>query len=494
MPRAVFLCAFLIGAAVALPALAAEPNLPAGLGGTPPASLPALPKGLPGDSSPALPQGLGAGPAVPALPSGLGGSEGASQPEAESEDAVTWQEDLGLVFTGFAEIRGGARVTHDPHERQASLAEGRLHLDARLPRDHYEVTLVGDFLADALADSHRPDLDSGQGVFDLREANVVTAPLNQLDLKIGRQILTWGTGDLVFINDLFAKDWNSFFLGRDIEYLKAPSDALKASYFSELGTLDLVYAPRFNADRYVDGSRVSYFSPAAGSIVGRNAVIETEARNSWFQDDEWHARWSRAFGSVEAAVYGYRGFWKSPAGQDPVLGEATFPRLAVYGGSLLGPLAGGIAKVEVGYYDSLDDRAGDDPLVRNSEARWLLGYEREVVANLTGGLQYYAEWMQDHDAYKAGLPDPGDATAEFRHTLTGRLTYLTHNQTVTWSLFAFWSPNEKDGYLRPRVTWSLDDHASVELGGNLIWGQEDSTFLGQFQRNSNLYGALRYGF
>ncbi|MFW6031595.1 MAG: hypothetical protein ACOC9T_03300, partial [Myxococcota bacterium] len=32
-----------------------------------------------------------------------------------------------------------------------------------------------------------------------------------------------GTGDLVFLNDLFPKDWRSFLLGRDLDYLKAPS-------------------------------------------------------------------------------------------------------------------------------------------------------------------------------------------------------------------------------------------------------------------------------
>ena len=50
-------------------------------------------------------------------------------------------------------------------------------------------------------------------------------------------------GDLLFINDLFPKDWVSFFVGRDDEYLKAPSDSLKASFFNELFNLDFVYTP-----------------------------------------------------------------------------------------------------------------------------------------------------------------------------------------------------------------------------------------------------------
>ncbi|MHC4544612.1 MAG: hypothetical protein ACYSYL_08810, partial [Planctomycetota bacterium] len=67
------------------------------------------------------------------------------------------------------------------------------------------------------------DLVEEQGDFDLREAYIFTQPLEFMDLKVGRQILTWGTGDLIFINDMFPKDWKSFFIGRDTEYLKAPS-------------------------------------------------------------------------------------------------------------------------------------------------------------------------------------------------------------------------------------------------------------------------------
>ena len=48
---------------------------------------------------------------------------------------------------------------------------------------------------------------------------------NAFDIKVGKQVLTWGTGDYLFLNDLFPKDYQSFFAGREDEYLKAPSNA-----------------------------------------------------------------------------------------------------------------------------------------------------------------------------------------------------------------------------------------------------------------------------
>ena len=68
------------------------------------------------------------------------------------------------------------------------------------------------------------------------------------------------------------------------------------------------------------------------------------------------------------------------------------------------------------------------------------------------------------------------------------------SQNLRTGLFAFWSPSDQDGYLRPHVQYKLDDHWIVEMGGNLFAGDRDDTFFGQFSRNNNLYAAVRYGF
>jgi len=323
---------------------------------------------------------------------------------------------------------------------------------------------------------------------------VLFSPAAWMDIKAGRQILTWGTGDLLFINDLFPKDFVAFFTGRDEAYLKAPSDALKVSGFNPWFNADLVYTPRFDADRFISGERLSYFDPAQGRIVGRDAGLQVQRPPGGSADDEWALRLYRNLGAYEVALYGYDGFWKSPAGVDPVTGQATFPRLAVYGASLRGPLGPGIAHAELGRYLSRDDPAGNDPLVRNGEARLLVGYEQEAARNLTLGLQYYLERLEDYDAYRATLSAGAPPRDELRRVVTVRATWLTLNQNLVWSLFAFYSPTDRDSYVRPKVSYRIDDQWSAELGGNLFHGKEQHTFFGQFEDNSNAYAALRYGY
>lgn len=59
--------------------------------------------------------------------------------------------------------------------------------------------------------------------------------------------------------------------------------------------------------------------------------------------------------------------------------------------------------------------------------------------------------------------------------------------------FAF-SPSDRDAYLRPRVHYKIDDHWSVTAGANILLLSTPHTFFGQFEKNSNLYFALRCGF
>ncbi len=494
---------------MALPLLvqAGEPALPEGLDSSSQAPLPALPEGLSSEAeTPALPRGLdGGGTDLPAGPSGderaptlpagreatreAGPAAGGPIPAAADTDGTS-----GTELSGFWEARVGTRTGNDPHERDTSLAETRVKLMLEQASSWATLRLGADVIYDQVADGHGLDLEHGRGILDLRQANLVFSPLAWLDVRAGRQILTWGTGDLLFINDLFPKDWKAFFIGRDEEYLKAPSDAIRFALFSDWANLDLVYSPRFDADRFIDGRRISFFNPRLGRRSGRDAVVRVRRPDEAFRDDEWALRLYRQLRGYELAVYAYSGYWKSPGGFDPATGLATFPRLSVYGGSLRAPLAGGIGNVELGYYDSHDSNGGRNPFVNNDELRLLLGFERELLPDLTLGLQYYLEHMRDHDAYLASLPPGQPARDRNRQLLTARLTWLSHRQNLRWSLFSYYSPSDQDAYLRPKLHYKIDDHWSSEIGANLFLGARRHTFFGQFADDGNVYIGLRYSY
>jgi len=463
---------------------------------------PALPQGLSNGQSqedqPPLPGGLGSEPAAPngldlepSLPSGIGITP---SPNTTGTEAKLLKKPW-LDITGFWEVRNGIRLRGDDHEKRDSIGETRLQLEMEKSFENLTFKVTTDLLYDWMLGRHSVDLERGEGFLDLREASVSFSPADFMDVKLGRQILTWGTGDLIFINDLFPKDWQAFFIGRDTEYLKAPSDALKASFFTDLANVDVVYTPRFDSDRFITGDRLSYWN--GSRIAGSDSVVHTDKPDSWFDDDEWAVRVSKNINSYELAAYGYWGYWKSPGGSDPVTGKHTFPRLNVYGTSARGRVGRGIGNVEVGYYDSTQDSSGDNPFINNSQMRYLIGYSQdlpEIAHDFTIGLQYYVEQMLNYGDYRRTLPVSSKAADEYRNVLTFRLTKLFLNQNLRCSLFTYYSPTDKDSYMRPNLNYKINDNLAVEVGANVFFGDYQHTFFGQFEDDTNIYAALRYSF
>jgi len=391
----------------------------------------------------------------------------------------------GIELAGFAETRWGTRLQETSLEKNLSIGEARIQLDMTRDFDAFSLTLKSDLLADTVL--NKIDLD-------LRDASLFFSPTDNVDIKLGRMVSTWGTGDLLFINDMFPKDWQSFFIGRDDEYLKQASNIIKTSVFMGDVALDIIYTPLFQGSEYVQGERLSYFNPMAGKLVGRNMLMDANTPDRYFTESEIAGRLSGQFGGIEFALYGYSGFWQEPEGFNPQTEKATYPRLNVWGASARSPLLGGIGTIEAGYYDSTHDDDGRDPFVRPSEYRFLAGFERELAQELTGGFQYYLEKIDNYTNYENSQSQDAHRRDEYRQMLTMRLTRLLMEQTLTLSFFVYYSPTDNDGYARPGFSYKLTDNWMLDGGGNLFWGEHEYTFWGRFQKNTNAYIGLRYSF
>lgn len=462
---------------------ASEPPLPAGLAPSSDSSEPPLPSGLapPASSSePALPPGLEAS-FEPPLPEGLD-----ADPGTEEQEEPKPSQGPPFVMHGFWDMRAGTRIQPDPAQsKDATLGEMRLQLKTDKGWDKVFVEFTGDGVFDAVNERAK---------LDIRQLRLTWMPLDMIDLRVGRQVLTWGTGDMLFINDLFPKDWVSFFSGRNEEYLKAPSNALRLGWFNTFMNVEVVYSPRFDPDRYITGKRFSYYSPLHGRTVGRNNQARTSEPEDWFEEDEFAVRLYRNIGSTQLAFYGYSGYWKSPGGMQLLPTRSIFPKLRAYGASVRGALGNGIGSLELGYYDSYQDTRGNKSLINNSEFRVLLGYEREIARELTLGLQYYLEHMMDYEAYRTTLPFFMVARDRDRHVITLRLTKLLMNQNLILSLFTYVSPSDSDAYFRPNVTYKFNDYFTADVGANIFVGSNRTSFFGQFQDNTNIYAGVRLSF
>jgi hypothetical protein len=307
-------------------------------------------------------------------------------------------------------------------------------------------------------------------------------------LRAGRQVVTWGVGDLLFINDTFPKDWEAFFTGLPLEYLKLGADSVKVNLFPGPVSLELLAAD-FRRDNLPGRRRFVFDDPLPSAPPRR--IVEPGSRPG---ELELSGKLYGYVGSWELAAYASRTHFRSPAFRvDAAEIVGTFPRLRTYGASLSGPLGKGVLNLEAGHYDSREDRGGMDPSVENSQLRALAGYSRQLVEDTTLGVQLYAERMRDHAAYLAALPAGFPRKEKVRTIATVRFTRLFRHQTVTLNVFAFLGLSSRDRLLIPSVRYALTDDLWVELGANLFSGRRSGMF-GALQDNDNLYATLRYAF
>jgi hypothetical protein len=430
-----------------------------------------------------------------------------------------------LELHGFVEAAGGVRLQDpsdppgywpEPREdfplppvwdspQDFSLLESRLQLRGDLYGDAGDAHFALDFLNDQVSD---------QGVdVIIREAWAKFATFdNHLEVRAGRQPTTWGTGDLLFINDLFPKDWVSFFVGREEQYLKNPVDAARFGIFGLPFNIDVVYVPEFTPDNLPSGERLAFWLPALAPIE----PVESELGNG-----ELSIRLNRYVGSWNWSAYGYVGRWKQPLGakpnpspssQEDLLARYYYPELNVWGASTRGGLFGGVAWLEGGYYDSREDSSGDDPFVPNSEVRGMVGYERQWFTDFTGGAQFYAEYMMNFDEATAARQAAIDAGAsgglgnrddledqfflkdELRTLVTVNLRKQWLYQTLTTSAFVYFSPSDVDSYTRLVVSYALNDDVTLTAGANLFTADDPRTQFGMNDSNDNVYARIRYGF
>jgi hypothetical protein len=391
-------------------------------------------------------------------------------------------------FNGFLEGSLGVPVSSKEYQMEdLTLGEVRLQLEApTILTDTSETNLKMDLYRDEVLDEWE---------ISLREAYISYYPSSFYEIKAGRQVLTWGTGDLLFINDRFPKDYQSFYSGRDLEYLKIPSDAIKLSFFPQDYIFDLVIIPIFTSNKVINGESLTFFNQSTGELVntGKDYFDPNEPTTS-IENIQFALRIKRNIKGNEFALYGYKGYYLDPNPENST--EYEYSKNNTFGTSWVGNFMSGIANIEMGYEDSVEDENGDDTYTTNSYLKFLLGYKRELGRDFNVGVQYYIEHMMDYDNYRDSLSESTEeyTSHENRSMFSLRLTKLFIQQKLRCELFTFYSPTDEDGYINPNTSYKWTDNLSTSMGMNIFWGKYDYTNFSQLKDNTNLYFRMRYSF
>ncbi len=372
----------------------------------------------------------------------------------------------------------------NPDDKDYKLSEERAQLKLESSLTDFRLFIKGDAFHDNI-DRH--------SIVELREG-YIDYTSQKWDARVGRQVVTWGVGDLLFINDVFPKDFAAFFSGRPLEYLKKGVDGAKVGLYPGFASFEFIAIPYFEPNTYPDFKRFWMYDPLSG-ITNR----ATQYPYGDMKKTETALRIYRDVAGFDTSLYYYRGFSRQPSvlpdnPTAPTKLTLFYPELSVYGASAQGRALDGVLSLETGYYDSRQDRHGADPMVPNSQMRYLIGYQRQLWEDFTLGLQYYGEYMQDYSAYIQNLPSGFPQEKRLHQLASVRITQFMIHQTLRLSFFAFYGLSDRDYLLNPEVKYNLTDSIWIALGGNVFGGGKPWGRFGQLAKNDNIYTQVRYEF
>ncbi len=322
-----------------------------------------------------------------------------------------------------------------------------------------------------------------EGKLTVREAFLDWQPARGLDLKLGRQVLTWGVSDYLYVNDVFPKNYDAFFSGGGFDRMKEPVDAVRAA--GRVGTADVeVVVARSTADT---GPSPLRFAAAVGS---KSSLAADDA------DDraDLAAKASAHLGGWDVAAY-VASFRSREQRYFMNVGGLRHdrPRTRHAGLSLTGNLASGLVWAEAAVRHA--SQARQSVVSRHfygTAAKFIAGYSRELGSDLTASAQLQLESPLDRSDYLMSLAPGVRPLSRIASTLHLRVQGRWLNQTVSAGVQVFLG-HERDSHVNPFVSWSPADGWTVEGGANLFNGQPDTRY-GAFKDDSNVYVLGRYSF
>lgn len=324
-------------------------------------------------------------------------------------------------------------------------------------------------------------LSEGHG--RVREGVVDWAPGASLNLKLGRQILTWGVSDYLYVNDLFPKNYDSFFTGGGFDRMKEPVDGLRSAWHG--GGLDVeAVVSRSKADRMPDPGRFTATAMSASAFkpddVNDSADVAVKVATNVRRMD-----WAAYLASFRSRERVYR--------MDGVGLREERPRLQHLGVSGTGNCMGGLSWVEAALRHS--DTTEQNVVSRHylgSSFKGILGHSQEVGSDLSVSAQLQVEAPTSYGRYKAQLAAGVAPLERVTSTLHLRVHGRWKNQTVGAGAQVFVG-NEGDSHFNPFVSWSPADGWTLEGGANVFNGKPDTRY-GAFKDDTNVYILGRFSF
>jgi uncharacterized protein DUF1302 len=419
----------------------------------------------------------------------LGGFEDeASPPEVAPDDAAPeriWD------LSGSAEISGSVNTRSHESDTGTDYSglqrlRGRLNLQLDVDLlEAWQLRLEGwGFYDPAYAINGRSDytkavLRDYELDGDVGEAWVAGEPLENLDLKIGRQVVIWGRSETLRVLDVLNPLDNREPARVDLEDLRRPLSMLRADAYAGGWSATAIAIPEIRFDR----------KPVVGSDFFPGVFELREEKPQHFEDTELAGAINGIFSGWDVSFHG-AWFWNDQprlAGFGPSA-RLVHDRLWMLGSGGNYTLGSWLVKVEVAYLDGLDFFGTDS----KSRVDALLGVEYYGIADTTFVVEALDRHLFD---YESALRRAPSFTREDTTEIALRLTRNFWNDRLhVTGVAVLLGWDARDGAIA-RVDVDYDVLDALVVGvGFLLYEKGELPPLRGWADNDRLLFQLKWSF
>lgn len=332
----------------------------------------------------------------------------------------------------------------------------------------------------------------GKTKFDIREA-YLDHQEKHWGLRLGRQLVIWGTADGVRITDLVSPMDMTEFLAQDYDDIRLPVNALRFFLFNETIKMEFLFVPTFHG----------YLLPTENanpwSILPKDAPYPlTWSQNNREPDfklahSEYGGRLNFTLPGVDFALAGLYTWNKMPVitYQPSVSGVVISPnyyRMGFLGGDISKPIGQVVFRGEAAY--NIDKHFSYKPKATMVAQRgfntinMLIGMDWYAAHEWTLMLQLSTEYIFHYQTY---IEQP-----KYNSLLTLHISKKICNNMLQISNFTYYDVNYGGWFSRFSADYALNDQ--IRLSGGYDWFHGNKGVFGRYKDNSEIWMKAKYSF
>lgn len=328
-----------------------------------------------------------------------------------------------------------------------------------------------------------------QSGFFLREAYLYYGK-SGLDIRAGRQIITWGVADAIRLTDIISPMDFTEFLTQDYDDIRIPVNGIRIRYTRPKWSAEAIMIP---VSSFYELS-TDCDNPWAVNLPGVTVSYSINLDNTpekQFRNVEYGGRIGAYLSGVDFNLYALRTWNKMPVFRKNVAADGSlscngeYRRMTMLGADLSVPLGKFVVRAEAAeYFGEAQEPVVNAAVTTRNSTTALVGLDWYAGNDWQLGLQYSHKYISGKMSGISSYRNSGMATVRISKD-------LLHN-TLSISNFGYVDVANGGVYNRLYADYALTDQIHAFLGYDFF--HADKGQFAMYDRNSEVWIKLKYSF